>query len=68
MGNAKGFVQIEMAHITAKFARCGHTHEGIHIGAVHIHAPTMLMHQCAERFYLRLEYTVRAGIGDHDCR
>ena len=28
----------------------------------------MLMHQCAERFYLRLEHAVRAGIGDHDGR
>ena len=64
--DAESFVQIEVAHIAAKFSWGRHTHQGIHVGAVHVHAAAMLMHQLTKRFDLRFKHPVRAGVSDHD--
>ena len=64
--NAKCFVQIEVAHIAAKFARRCHAHQGIHVGAIHINATAMLVHQLTQCFDLCFKHAVCAGIGDHD--
>lgn len=36
MGNAEGFVQIQVAGIDAKFSRPGDADQGIKIGAIHV--------------------------------
>ena len=54
-----------MADVTAKLTRCRHTDQGIHVGAVDIHAATMLVYQLAQRFHLCFKHAMRAGVGDH---
>ena len=66
MRNAECFVQIEVAHVAAKFAGGRNTYQGIHVGAVHIHTAAVLMHQLAQCFNLRFKHAMRAGVGDHD--
>ena len=63
--DAEGFVQVQVAHVTAKLSRRGHTHQGVHVGAVHIDAPAVLVHQFAKLLDLRLEHAMGAGVGDH---
>ena len=65
VGDAKGLVQVEVADITAKLTRRSHAHQRIHVGAVHIDAPTVAVHQCTQVLHLRLKHTMRAGVGDH---
>jgi hypothetical protein len=63
--DAEGLVQVQVAHVAAKLAGRGHAHQGVHVGAVHIHAAAMAVHQLAQLLDLRLEHAVRAGVGDH---
>ena len=63
--NAEGLVQVEVADVAAELARCGHADQGIHVGAIHIDAPAVRMHQLAEFLDLRFKHAVRAGVGDH---
>jgi hypothetical protein len=66
--NAEGLVEIEVAHVAAELAGRGHADERIHVGAVHVHATAVAMHDFAEPLHLRLEHAVRARIGDHHGR
>ena len=66
MRNAEGFVQIQMADIAAKFARCGYAHQRVHIRAIDINAAAMLVHQGAQLFHAGFKHAVGAGVGDHD--
>ena len=63
--DAEGLVQVQVTHIAAKLARRGHAHQGVHVGAVHVHASAVLVHQLAQLLDLGLEHTVRTGVGDH---
>jgi len=65
MRNAKGLVQVQVTHITTKFARCGQTDQGVHVGAIHINAATVAVNQGAQFFHVGFKHTVRAGVGDH---
>ena len=56
------------SEIAAEFARCGHADQSVHIGAVHIHAGAVLVHQLAQFLDLGLEHAVGAGVGDHHRR
>ena len=63
--DAEGLVQIEVAHVAAEFTGCGHAHQRVHIGAVHIDTAAVLVHQRAEFLHAHFEHAVRAGVGDH---
>ena len=47
-GNTKGFVQIEMANITAQIARARQANHRVHIRAIDIDLATMLMNDPAD--------------------
>ncbi len=64
--DAKGLVQVQMAHVTAEFAGGSGANQRIHIGAVHVHPATKAVHQGAEFLDLRLKHAMGAGVGDHD--
>ena len=48
MGNAKGLVQVQMAHVNADFPGPAQSDQGIHIGTVHIDLPARLMDNRAD--------------------
>jgi hypothetical protein len=58
-------VQVQVAHVAAELARRGHADQGVHVGAVHVHAAAVAVHQLAQLLHLGLEHAVRAGVGDH---
>ena len=66
--DAEGLVQIQVAHVAAKFARCRHAHQRIHVRAVDINAPAVLVHERAQLLHAHLEHTVGAGVGNHHRR
>ena len=68
MRNAKGFVQVQVAHVAAKLSGRSQTDQRVHVGAIHIHAATVAVHQGAQVFHTGLKDTVGAGVGDHDGR
>ena len=65
MRNAKGLVQVQMAHVSAQITRTAQTHHSVHIGPVDVDLTAMFMrdprHFC-DRF---LENTVGRRICDH---
>ena len=65
MRNAEGFVQVQMADISANAARAGEPHLRIHIRAIHIDLPTLGVHQRADFLDLGFKNAVGAGIGHH---
>ena len=38
-------MQVEVAHIAAELARRRHADQGVHVGAIDVHAATVLVHQ-----------------------
>ena len=66
MGNAEGFVQIEVADIGADEARAGEADLGVHVGAVHVHLAAGVVDDAADIADVFLEHAVGAGIGDHE--
>ena len=47
MGNAKGFVQVEMANISADVTGPTQADLRVHVGAVHVNLTAMRVHQVA---------------------
>ena len=66
--DAEGFVQVQVADVAAKFAGRGQADQGVHVGAVHVDPPAVLVHQVAEGLDRGLEHAVGAGVGDHHRR
>ena len=58
-------MQVQVAHIAAELARRRDAHQRVHVGAVHVHPPAVLVHERAQLLDLRLEHAVRARVGDH---
>ena len=48
VGGAKGLVQVQVQDIDADPAHMGHTHDGIHVGPVHVDLPAFSMHNVAD--------------------
>src|SRR6202163_3187020 len=65
MGNAGRLVQVEMADICAVIAGPRQPCLRVHVGAVEIDLPAMLMHDLADLADMLLEHAVGGGIGDH---
>jgi hypothetical protein len=68
VGDAKGLVEIEMAHISPKVGWATEPHLGIHIGPVHIHLAAVTMDDVTDFDNGRLKYTVGRGVGHHQRR
>ena len=45
--NTECFMQVQVRHICAELARRRNTHQGIEVGAVHIHLAAVFMHNIA---------------------
>ena len=41
VGNGEGFVEVQVTHVRANHARAGESHLRIHVGAIHVHLPTV---------------------------
>ena len=66
MRYAKGFVQVEMAHVGAQIARPRNTHHGVHVRTIHVHLPTVLMHDGGDLLDARFKHAVGRRIGHHE--
>src|SRR5215813_1301575 len=64
--DAKGLVQIEMAHVCTIVPGPGEADLRIKIGAVEINLSTLCMYDVADRSYRAFKYAVRGRIGYHD--
>jgi hypothetical protein len=51
-------VQVQVAHVAAELARRGHADQRVHVGAVHVDAPAVLVHQRAQLLHAHLEHAV----------
>ena len=65
VGDAEGFVQIEMADIGADGAGAGEADLGVHVGAVHVNLAAVAVDDLADFLHVFLEHAMRRGIGDH---
>ena len=65
VGDGKGLVQIQMAHVCSDEARTGQSYLSIHVGTVHIHLTSTLVDAMAKIDNVRLEDTVRTRVGNH---
>ena len=66
--NAKGLVQINVAHIRAQFARLRDADHGVEVCAVQIHLAASGVHHLANLADAFLKHAVRGGVSDHHCR
>src|SRR5437879_2895481 len=63
--DAERLMQIEMTDVGADVARPAQADLGVHVGAVHVHLPAVLMNDLADLPDRRLEHAVRRGICHH---
>ena len=68
MRNAKCFVQVDVANVSAEFARPAQTHLSVQVGTVHIHLPAVLVDDRADLFDRLFEYAVSRWIRHHQAR
>ena len=66
--NAKGFVQIDVADVSTNVSRSAKPDERIHICAIHVHLPAVLVNDFANVFDRRLEDTMSRRVRDHERR
>ena len=65
MGNAKGLVQIQVAHIAANITRSYQAHHGVHIGAIDIHLTAVLVGNVADLGHRFFKDTMGGWVCDH---
>ncbi len=63
--NAESLMQIQVRHIRTELGRTGQADQRVHIGAVHIHLPAILVDDVANGAHFGLEHAVRTRVGDH---
>ena len=66
MGDGKGFMQVQVAHIGPDISRTGQSHLGVHIGPVHINLSAVLMHHIDDLQDVVFKNPVGGRVGDHD--
>src|SRR3989338_759063 len=66
MGDAKGFMEIEMTDIRPKIAGTAKPHLGIHVGAVHVNLPAIVMNDFADFHDPFLKNSVSGRISHHE--
>ena len=64
----EGLVQVDVQDVGADVTRTRDPAKGIHVRAVDIDEPTLLVHRLRDRSDLRLEESERIRIRDHDRR
>src|SRR2546423_13719110 len=65
MGNAEGFVQVQVAHVGTTNGGAGQSNLGVHVGAVHVDLPAVPVDDFADFLHALFEHAVRARVGDH---
>ena len=68
VGNAKGLVQVQVAHVNADFPRPAQSHQGIHIGTVHIDLTARLVDDRANFANGLFKHPVGRGVRHHQGR
>ncbi len=63
--DAKGLVEVEVAHVGADVTRPAQSDLRVHVGAVHVHLAAVLVHDAAHLFDRILEHAVRGRIRHH---
>ncbi len=48
MRNAEGLMKVQVAHVGSDVARTAETHLRVHVGAIHVHLPAMLVNHPAD--------------------
>ena len=66
--HGEGFVQVQVAYVAAKLARCGNAYECVHVGTVYVDAATVLVYQLAQLGNGGFKHAVGAGVGNHHAR
>mmetsp|Transcript_23783 Transcript_23783/g.40563 ORF Transcript_23783/g.40563 Transcript_23783/m.40563 type:complete len:273 (-) Transcript_23783:332-1150(-) len=64
--DAECFVQVEMAHVGTDETRTSQTNLSIHVGTVHVHLPTGIVHHIDDLNNLLLEHTKGRWVSDHE--
>ena len=64
----KRLVQVQVADVGADRRRTGEPHLRVHVRAVHVDLPAVLVDDLAHLPDAILEHAMRAGIGDHQAR
>jgi hypothetical protein len=68
MRDRKRLVQIEVTDIGTNRRRTGQPDLRVHVGAVHVHLPAMLVDDGADVTDVVFEHAVRGRVGDHQAR
>mmetsp|Transcript_706 Transcript_706/g.1466 ORF Transcript_706/g.1466 Transcript_706/m.1466 type:complete len:291 (+) Transcript_706:555-1427(+) len=66
MGNAEGLVQVQVAHISADYARRSETQLCIHVGTIHVDLATELVDGVADLLDVVLKESPCGWIRDHE--
>ncbi len=66
--NAKGFVQVKVRHIAAKFTGLTQTHHGVEVSSIDVNLTAVRVNQIANLTHVLFEHTVSRGIGNHNRR
>ena len=65
MGDAEGLVQVHVRDVGAKLRRPRQPHQGIEVGAVHVHLAAVLVDDIADLANTLFIHAMGRGIGDH---
>src|SRR5207245_9267055 len=65
VGDAEGFVEVEVADIRADVGGAAEADLGVHVGSVHVDLAAELMRHLANGFDVFFEDAVGGGVGDH---
>ena len=63
--HAERLVQVEVQNVGAQVAGAGDADHGVHVGAVHVHQPTGIVHGRGDVGDALYEQAERVGVGDH---
>src|SRR3546814_13853583 len=64
--DAEGRGQVEVRDVRTPLAGPGDADQGVHVGAVGVYLPAVLVHDLADLDHVLLEHAVRGRVGDHD--
>src|SRR2546425_823425 len=65
VGDAEGFMQVEVADVGAADGGAGEADLRVHVGAVHVDLAAVVVDDFADLLHALFEHAVRARVGDH---
>ena len=68
VGNAEGFVKIEVADISTEMSRSSDANKGIEVGAIEVDLTASIVNRSADLADCFLENAMSGGVGDHERR